>query len=208
METKHRKLLDLSELLQSDLEKKSEAYLIAETQLTSLNEESKKLDQLKTDLACVLQDKVLLEEKLHRHQKALRTLQMVSKCFFIAFSLSSLCSSLVSLPFRSVKSRRRSLFHLASWQTVLKPQLLPWSAWTRALGTDGRVRATRQLPWITDLRSPFCWTTARKSTKLIFKLALTMIRLNWRIFWQRLHLAWQVLFWTSWTDHPGRKILA
>merc|ERR1712051_559353 len=76
METKHRKLLDLSELLQSDLEKKSEAYLIAETQLTSLNEESKKLDQLKTDLACVLQDKVLLEEKLHRHQKALRTLQM------------------------------------------------------------------------------------------------------------------------------------
>ena len=85
METKHRKLLDLSELLQSDLEKKSEAYLIAETQLTSLNEESKKLDQLKTDLACVLQDKVLLEEKLHRHQKALRTLQMVSKCFFIAF---------------------------------------------------------------------------------------------------------------------------
>merc|ERR1711971_1421374 len=62
--------------LQSDLEKKSEAYLIAETQLTSLNEESKKLDQLKTDLACVLQDKVLLEEKLHRHQKALRTLQM------------------------------------------------------------------------------------------------------------------------------------
>ena len=85
METKHRKLLDLSELLQSDLEKKSEAYLIAETQLTSLNEESKKLDQLKTDLACVLQDKVVLEEKLHRHQKALRTLQMVSKCFFIAF---------------------------------------------------------------------------------------------------------------------------
>merc|ERR1711971_426944 len=62
--------------LQSDLEKKSEAYLIAETQLTSLNEESRKLDQLKTDLACVLQDKVLLEEKLHRHQKALRTLQM------------------------------------------------------------------------------------------------------------------------------------
>ena len=79
METKHRKLLDLSELLQSDLEKKSEAYLVAETQLTSLNDERKKLDQLKTDLACVLQDKVLLEEKLHRHQKALRTLQMVSK---------------------------------------------------------------------------------------------------------------------------------
>jgi hypothetical protein len=76
METKHRKLLDLSELLQSDLEKKSEAYLIAETQLTSLNDERTKLDQLKTDLACVLQDKVLLEEKLHRHQKALRTLQM------------------------------------------------------------------------------------------------------------------------------------
>ena len=89
METKHRKLLDLSELLQSDLEKKSEAYLIAETQLTSLNDERKKLDQLKTDLACVLQDKVLLEEKLHRHQKALRTLQMVSKCTFIAFSFIS-----------------------------------------------------------------------------------------------------------------------
>ena len=86
METKHRKLLDLSELLQSDLEKKSEAYLIAETQLTSLDDERKKIDQLKTDLACVLQDKVLLEEKLHRHQKALRTLQMVSKCIFIAFS--------------------------------------------------------------------------------------------------------------------------
>ena len=86
METKHRKLLDLSELLQSDLEKKSEAYLIAETQLTSLDDERKKIDQLKTDLACVLQDKVLLEEKLHRHQKALRTLQMVSKCILIAFS--------------------------------------------------------------------------------------------------------------------------
>jgi hypothetical protein len=85
METKHRKLLDLSELLQSDLEKKSEAYLIAETQLTSLNDERTKLDQLKTDLACVLQDKVLLEEKLHRHQKALRTLQMVSKCIVIQF---------------------------------------------------------------------------------------------------------------------------
>ena len=95
METKHRKLLDLSELLQSDLEKKSEAYLIAETQLTSLNEESKKLDQLKTDLACVLQDKVLLEEKLHRHQKALRTLQMVSKMYLYCIFLYKV--SIVSL---------------------------------------------------------------------------------------------------------------
>ena len=79
METKHRKLLDLSETLQSDLEKKSEAYLNAENQLSILTEEKSKIDQLKTDLACVLQDKVILEEKLHRHQKALKTLQMVSK---------------------------------------------------------------------------------------------------------------------------------
>merc|ERR1711899_183321 len=76
METKHRKLLDLSEKLQSDLEKKSEAYLSVENQLSSLKDDQTKLEQLKADLACVLQDKVLLEEKLHRHQKALKTLQM------------------------------------------------------------------------------------------------------------------------------------
>merc|ERR1712045_357706 len=41
-----------------------------------MKDDNSKLEQLKTDLACVLQDKVILEEKLHRHQKALKTLQM------------------------------------------------------------------------------------------------------------------------------------
>ena len=67
----------MSEKLQSDLEKKSEAYLSVENQLSSLKDDQTKLEQLKADLACVLQDKVLLEEKSHRHQKALKTLQMV-----------------------------------------------------------------------------------------------------------------------------------
>ena len=76
LELKHKKLLDLSEKLQEDLEKKSAAYLSAEEELEKVRDEVKKLDPLKTDLACVLQDKCVLEEKIHRQEKALQTLQM------------------------------------------------------------------------------------------------------------------------------------
>ena len=76
LELKHKKLLDLSEKLQEDLEKKSAAYLSAEEELEKVRNDVKKMDLLKTDLSCVLQDKCVLEEKIHRQEKALQTLQM------------------------------------------------------------------------------------------------------------------------------------
>ena len=76
LENKYKKLLDLSEKLQEDLEKKSVAYLSAEEELEKTRAELKKLGPLKGDLACVLQDKHVLEEKLHRVEKALATIKM------------------------------------------------------------------------------------------------------------------------------------
>ena len=76
LENKYKKLLDLSEKLQEDLDKKSAAYLSTEEELEKTRAELKKLGPLKGDLACVLQDKCVLEEKLHRVEKALATIKM------------------------------------------------------------------------------------------------------------------------------------
>jgi predicted transcriptional regulator len=75
-EKKYSELLGFSEVLNADLGKKSEAYLKLEEQNLILLDEKNKWEQLKTDLACVIQDKLVLEERLHRHQKALQTIQM------------------------------------------------------------------------------------------------------------------------------------
>ena len=76
LESKHKKLLDLSEKLQEDLDKKSVAYLSTEEELEKTRAELKKCGPLKADLACVLQDKCVLEEKIHRVEKALATIKM------------------------------------------------------------------------------------------------------------------------------------
>lgn len=69
-EIKHKKLIELSEKIQADLDEKAERCEI-------LEKEHEKLEVLKMDLARVLEDKLGLEERLHRHQKAIQTLQMV-----------------------------------------------------------------------------------------------------------------------------------
>ena len=78
LEAKYKKLLELSEKVQADLNKKSEACKCLEEELQKFKEDNEKLVQLKTDLAAVLQDKLVLEEKLHRFQKAIQTIQTVS----------------------------------------------------------------------------------------------------------------------------------
>lgn len=77
LELKHKNLLKLSEQMKTDLDGKTVDIGKLESQIQAFKEDKAKIDQLKTDLAVVLQDKCLLEDKLHRHVKALKTLQMV-----------------------------------------------------------------------------------------------------------------------------------
>ena len=78
LEQKHKNLLETAEKVQADLKKKSEHCKYLEEELKNAKESATKADQLKADLATVLQDKLVLEEKLHRFQKAIQTLQTVS----------------------------------------------------------------------------------------------------------------------------------
>ena len=89
LEQKHKKLLELSEKVQADLNKKGEACKHLEEELKNAKEDVAKLEQLKGDLAAVLQDKLVLEEKLHRFQKALQTIQTVSQSstFYLSLAL-------------------------------------------------------------------------------------------------------------------------
>lgn len=78
LEGKHKSLLVLSEEMKQDLDGKTLELAQKHSQLEAFKEDKEKMEQLKADLAVVLQDKCLLEDKLHRHIKALKTLQMVS----------------------------------------------------------------------------------------------------------------------------------
>ena len=85
-EAERRMMVEKLEAQQLHMEKISEAYLNIEKELKIVKEDKTNLEQLKTDLSCLLQEKVVLEEKLHRKQKALRTLQMV--CSFLLYGIS------------------------------------------------------------------------------------------------------------------------
>ncbi len=71
-------LKEASEKLKNKLDKRTDDIHAMAKEMDELKAAKAKHDQLKVDFECVLQDKLLLEEKVHRQQKALKALQTVS----------------------------------------------------------------------------------------------------------------------------------
>ena len=80
LQEKYTSLLDLSEKLTEELNKKNESFIVLEQRNQSLVETSTKVQEMESDLSTLIRDKILLEQTLTQTTETLTR--------FVSFSLN------------------------------------------------------------------------------------------------------------------------
>ena len=90
LQEKYTSLLDLSEKLTEELNKKNESFIVLEQRNLSLVETSTKVQEMESDLSTLIRDKILLEQTLTQTTETLT--RFVS--FYLSKTLIMLCTEL------------------------------------------------------------------------------------------------------------------